>query len=143
MLVQIAPESLIGRKQLREPGMPPGYRDAGGFEDLSFDRSATGFTFGANGSCQCRLTILVVASVCSDLVFGGIIVIGVTTVLSSVGPMLDTSNLSAFVEVTCSAVVASTRYMSALASGAAPILIPTSTPRLAKPIRASQRVLII
>jgi hypothetical protein len=57
------------------------------FEDLFLDRSTLGDAFGANGSCQCLLTILVVASFDLGALFGGIAAMGVTVVLSGPGSM--------------------------------------------------------
>jgi hypothetical protein len=53
------------------------------FEGLLLDRSTLGDAFGASGSCQCLLTILIVVSAGLGAFFGGTIATAVTVVLAA------------------------------------------------------------
>ena len=105
----------------------------------------TGSDFGAKGSCQCLLIILVTGSAGFNSAFGGSIAIGVTVVLVSARSIFKTSSLSDFING-CSdfiSVGVTSSETFALARDAVPILTAAIAPRLIKQMTASQTVLII
>jgi hypothetical protein len=81
----MAPKNHARRRSLYQRKSSLDYRVELGFNGLPLDRSAAGGRFGANGSCQCLLTIFVVVSFSPGAVFRGLIAIGVTIVFSDVG----------------------------------------------------------